>query len=341
MTLTTEIKFKRDTAFRNGFFVPESFSHPAKMDAQLLIWITEKFTNVGETILDPMFGSGTTMLACTLGRNVIGVELEEKFVRMAEKNWQKVRQRPQLGSTMGNCQILQGDARQLEGLLADKIITSPPHGNRLSDDVVADNDPQRMSYRQSLVDKVITSPPYENGTSGPSRSPFWERLANDPTSARFGRQKHPSVGEGYDKVDSVITSPPYENQIHKQDEGHLDIGGGQRKENSQYAQDFTNIGNLKGQTYLDAMLLVYQQCHSVLKPGGLLILVTKNFIRNKTEIRLDSDTIKLCEQVGFTFQERWYRKLAGQSFWRTIYQQKYPDAPVLDKEDVLIFRRLL
>ena len=33
-----EIKFKRDTAFRKQFFVPDSFAHPAKMDAQLLIF---------------------------------------------------------------------------------------------------------------------------------------------------------------------------------------------------------------------------------------------------------------------------------------------------------------
>ena len=70
-----------------------------------------------------------------------------------------------------------------------------------------------------------------------------------------------------------------------------------------------------------------------------MILVTKNFIREKQEIRLDLDTIKLCEQAGFQFVERHYRKLTSQSFWRTIYQQKYPDAPILDKEDILVFRK--
>ena len=85
------------------------------------------------------------------------------------------------------------------------------------------------------------------------------------------------------------------------------------------------------------MLQVYQQCHKVLKPQGLMILVTKNFIRDQKEIRLDLDTIKLCEQAGFTFKERWYRELPAQSFWRIIYKQKYPDAPELKYEDVLVF----
>ena len=56
-------------------------------------------------------------------------------------------------------------------------------------------------------------------------------------------------------------------------------------------------------------------------------------------VRLDTDTIKLCEQAGFTYLERHYRKLPSQSFWRVIYAKKYPDVPVLDKEDVLVFRR--
>lgn len=48
---------------------------------------------------------------------------------------------------------------------------------------------------------------------------------------------------------------------------------------------------------------------------------------------------KSLDDMGFRLVERHYRKLAAQSFWRIIYQQKYPDAPVLDKEDILIFRK--
>ena len=45
-----EILFKRDTAFRKQFFVPDSFAHPAKMDAQLLIWLVEHYSHPGETL---------------------------------------------------------------------------------------------------------------------------------------------------------------------------------------------------------------------------------------------------------------------------------------------------
>jgi DNA modification methylase len=150
---------------------------------------------------------------------------------------------------------------------------------------------------------VITSPPYEGSLSGDADSKGWEKLAQDPTSNRYGRKSHPSVGQAY----STITSD--------------------------------NIGNLKSQSYLEAMALVYSQCYKVLKPQGLMILVTKNFIRNKKVIRLDTDTIKLCEQAGFKFVERHYRKLPSQSFWRIIYQKKFPDVPTIDYEDILVFQR--
>ena len=68
-----------------------------------------------------------------------------------------------------------------------------------------------------------------------------------------------------------------------------------------------------------------------------MILVTKNFIRDKRIIRLDEDTIKLCEKAGFSFVERHHRKLPAQSFWRVIYYQKYPYVERIEHEDILVF----
>ena len=106
-----------------------------------------------------------------------------------------------------------------------------------------------------------------------------------------------------------------------------------------YGETKNNIGNLRGESYLAAMLQTYQQCWLVLPAGATMVLVTKNFIRNKKIVDLADDTIKLCEGAGFKLKERLARKLTQQSFWRTIYYQKFPDAPRLKHEDVLVFQK--
>ncbi|KKL73765.1 hypothetical protein LCGC14_2071640, partial [marine sediment metagenome] len=57
------------------------------------------------------------------------------------------------------------------------------------------------------------------------------------------------------------------------------------------------------------MLQCYREFYKVLKEGGTMVLVVKNFIREKAVVRLDIDTIRLAEAVGFTLKDRWYFKL--------------------------------
>lgn len=432
----TELKFSVDTKHRKQWFTGISFSHPAKMSLPLQIWLIENYTKPGEVILDPMAGSGTILVACSMGRNVIAVELEEKFVKMMRGNWSKIQERgPMMGYSMGTCQILQGDARTLEGLLADSIVTSPPYAEttaiqdfefmakqaedyplRLEEGLIKghargvkaetryldrtaegqiDNPSNIGNLPYGQVDKVITSPPYAeaqsgggivvNGYQGDKHSPTDlvgkrsytpdnqgkadGQLGNLPygnidkiiTSPPYSDE--PTISASYLKirtetgrdtaqpsqkyakyaavpVDSIITSPPY---AEAHDAKGLGVGDGDRADLRAYSWLKTEtkgqIGNLKSDSYLSAMFQVYQQCHKVLKPQGLLILVTKNFIRNKAIVRLDEDTIKLCEQAGFKFLERHYRKLTSQSFWRVIYSQKHPEVAKLDTEDILIFQK--
>lgn len=58
--------------------------HPTEKPLKLMRIILE--SNIGETILDPFMGSGTTLLAAkNLGRQAIGIELEEKYCEIAVK----------------------------------------------------------------------------------------------------------------------------------------------------------------------------------------------------------------------------------------------------------------
>jgi DNA modification methylase len=391
-----EICFSSDTAHRKQWFRDCSFSHPAKMHLSLQMYLIEHYTKPGDTILDPMAGSGTILVACALGRNVIAVELEQKFCDMMQANWEKIKSLgAMLGFTMGQATIIQGDARQLDNVLADcaifsppyaenidkrkdqtqfsktdkgwrgltarkygykevgsgenpnnigslpygsisAVISSPPHGNRLSDDACKDNDPQRISYRQALnkVDTIVTSPPYCLG----------EGLGHsEKTPSKLRKEKYRSCTYT-DKVDVVCTSPPYGNIDVSPGNVNSEINkrwgkGGNLSVSNKYSESSENIGNLKSENYLEAMLLVYQGCYRALKDNGLLILVVKPFIRNKKVVHLEEDTRKLCESTGFSFVEMFYRKLTQVSFWRRIYEQKFPEIEKIDKEYILVFQK--
>ncbi len=365
-----EISFSQDTKERKQWFTAASFSHPAKMHLQLQMYLIEHYTKVGETILDPMAGSGTILVGCALGRNVILVELEDKFVKMQRDNWEKIKSLgPMLGCKMGEAIILQGDARQLDKLLVDKCIFSPPYAESLdrdehkvqngrvkammdysyTDKKHGKSNGQIASLPYGVISAVISSPPYEgslqSGRDGIDDSKWTNKSLKSREQARV-------IPKGYTaKADAILTSPPYEGSIKASDgasgEPHDYYKGIDHKKSLQkrrngeyaYSNSAENIGNLKSGNYLEAMLSVYQNCHRVLKDKGLLCLVVKNFIREKKIIRLDLDTIKLCEKSGFVLKERLKRKLTQQSFWRIIYHQKFPDVEQIKYEDVLVFRK--
>lgn len=60
--------------------------HPCPKPVALLRWLVEKWSEKGETVLDPFMGSGTTLRAAKdLGRKAIGIEIEERYCEIAAK----------------------------------------------------------------------------------------------------------------------------------------------------------------------------------------------------------------------------------------------------------------
>ena len=67
-------------------FLEHAIPHPAKANVFLLQYLILNYTKPGETVLDPMAGSGSTCVVAALhNRNAIGVELESKFFRVDAK----------------------------------------------------------------------------------------------------------------------------------------------------------------------------------------------------------------------------------------------------------------
>src|SRR6266511_1660681 len=120
-------------AQRIGRYLPCSAAHPARMLPALARHAIERYTQPGELVIDPMCGIGTTLVeAVHLGRHAVGVELEPRWVELAERNLARAMGdgAPGIGT------VAAGDARQLPRLLAGQLdqraalgLTSPPYGS--------------------------------------------------------------------------------------------------------------------------------------------------------------------------------------------------------------------
>ncbi|MFQ6099299.1 MAG: DNA methyltransferase [Armatimonadota bacterium] len=121
--------------------------HPAKFPESLVQQFIEFFTKRGETVLDPMVGTGSTLVACLVSkRRGIGVELQEKYARVAERRIRQMRQQLRLSlgdDEAGECadepdiRVVCADARDLDRLDIGPVqycITSPPYWDMLRRD---------------------------------------------------------------------------------------------------------------------------------------------------------------------------------------------------------------
>jgi DNA modification methylase len=70
---------------RNSVDIDKS-GHPCPKPFNVMRWIIERTTRVGDTVFDPFMGSGTTGVACLqLGRNFIGCELDPEYFKIASQ----------------------------------------------------------------------------------------------------------------------------------------------------------------------------------------------------------------------------------------------------------------
>lgn len=227
------------------------------------------------------------------------------------------------------------------------------------------------NLKHGEISTIITSPPYSNSVTGESGID-WTKEKREDGSFR-DRSKEPAFnhltiyGAGFkysdDKknignlrhgtVDAIITSPPYSETIHKRAEyskrverlKQKDINfqplgkSVQTQDGDEYVKSKDNIGNLKRETYLSAMLQVYGEMFKVLKQGGLAVVVIKPFIRDKRVVDLPFQTWQLMEKAGFKLKQVYKLRLKNASFWRILYSKKYPDVQKISHEYVIVAQK--
>lgn len=317
--------------------VPESFQHPAKMSYGLLKRILDhcKDKGWGGVIVDPFGGIGSTgILGAYEGYQVICIELEQKFVNLARKNFcLHLKTWEQFGNPYP--QILQGDSRKLCELVesADIIIGSPPFGSSLESkdrEFREKSTPGRTNkcsdYGKSAgqlgamkpgkVDMVISSPPYAETMSSEKSGIDWSKIKRENGSPR-DMSKEPGhktrIGAGSEMrygtsegnlgnlkagdVDVILSSPPFQkSMVESGDPNYAHKFHGSQKD---YGKSAGQLGQEQGPTFWQAAKEILQQCHKILRPGGHAIWVCKDFVRKGKRVPFSDDWLRLCESVGF------------------------------------------
>ncbi len=113
--------------------------HPAKFPEELIQQFIEFFTKKNGIVLDPMLGTGSTLVSCALsGRSGIGIELLEKYALVAKQIIESIIAKPklELGSEVRKIilKIILGNALNLDKMglpQIDYCITSPPYWDML------------------------------------------------------------------------------------------------------------------------------------------------------------------------------------------------------------------
>ena len=109
--------------------------HPAKFPESLVEDFIEFFTKEGMTVLDPMLGTGTTLIASIrTQRNGYGIELLPKYIKTAKEQVRKELSKADLFHASLTIEVIQGDARRLDDFELppiDYCITSPPYWDML------------------------------------------------------------------------------------------------------------------------------------------------------------------------------------------------------------------
>jgi len=315
-----------------GLIVPEAFSHPAKFSRGLIYRIYQHakekgWVKPGNWVLDPFGGVALGGLeALEMGFNWIGVELEEKFVKLGEQNIELWQRQFKDWPNLGMARIVQGNSRNLKAVI-------------------------------KKADIVINSPPFQLGTPTAGDPNYAWKFHGDQST--YGHTPGNLANMKESSIDAVISSPPYEG-CGAQNQGGQQRGGCKNlmteKGDHYNRSNPSNLGNTTNDSFWSASRKIVQQCFDLLKPGGHAIWVTKDYVKNKKRVPFSDRWLALCESVGFGLVCRHQAMLVEnygiqttimgedekitterKSFFRRLAEKK--GSPRIDYEDVICLKK--
>ena len=152
--------------------------HPAKYPETMAQEFIEFFTKEGETVLDPMAGTGSTLIAALrAGRNSYGIELNPKYAKIAQEIIEE--ERKTLGEKVEGLksQVVNGDATlapTYEIPTIDYVLTSPPYWDMLR---AKGAETQKKRRSSDELDVTYSDDPNDMGNIS-DYDEFLEKLVN-------------------------------------------------------------------------------------------------------------------------------------------------------------------
>jgi hypothetical protein len=227
------------------------------------------------------------------------------------------------------------------------------------------------TLKEGTVQAVVSSPPYSDIAAGAGGLNTKPAKHAGQQSGRKADSASQDTDQRYGTATGQISqlkggSPPFEDcfaggekvagKFSKRPDGSA-FGAGK---SSLVEPNSTRRNTTDGEPedYWRAVDKVYRACFRCIRPGGVLVIVVKDYCAKGKRVRLCDDTLRLLKHIGFVPLERIHAMLVTEtveaglfgeertkrqrkSFFRRLYEAKLPeeDERRIDHEEVIVCRR--
>lgn len=345
-------------------------SYPARFIPQIPEKAILEWSKVGDVVLDPFCGCGTTMLeASILGRKSIGIDNNAVAILITKAKTYKY--------SPNDIAVLEDFQKEISKLVLSSYDENSPLAEFVNIDFWFTRDAQIdlsvikqkimklkdpcQTFALAIFSAIIIRASYQDSDTRYARVKdkiytkgegikWYARKLRDGVLAlkEVNDQKIADVfvyqADARDlafvkdsSVDLLITSPPYVNaydyhKYHRQRIYWIDGDVAMARDKEIGKHDTFSRPGANAQRYFDEMYECFAEWRRVLKPGAKAVVVVGDGIVNKTAIPVGDIFIELLEKAGFRLIERSLRRL------RTT-KKSFNGKARIDHEHVLILEK--